>query len=250
MVAAAEAVHRVCWRHLTREALCCRPCCSRGFTGRRRQQSRDRSRLHRVVARGDDCAVGHRGAGAKRLASGRVGRGHRDGAGALPRRRRLRSGRHRATARPINFRVLLPASWNRRAAQLGGGGINGVIPNLTGVEFGSAGPSLLQRGFATYGSDSGHQLPAFGPRRGGPPAAPPSAPPDQDWALNDEVIRNFGYAQMKKTHDAAMVLISACTASGRASTTTSAPRRAGAKASRWRSAIPPTTTASPPTCRS
>ena len=26
-----------------------------------------------------------------------------------------------STARPINFRVVLPASWNRRAAQLGGG---------------------------------------------------------------------------------------------------------------------------------
>jgi feruloyl esterase len=106
------------------------------------------------------------------------------------------------TARPINFRVILPASWNRRASQIGGGGINGTIPNLTGGEFGATGPSLLQRGFATYGSDSGHQLPAFG-RRGGPPPAPP----DQDWALNDEAIRNFGYAQMKKTHDAAMVLI-------------------------------------------
>jgi len=103
------------------------------------------------------------------------------------------------TARVINFRVILPASWNRRAAQLGGGGINGIIPNLTGVEFGAAGPSLLSRGFATYGSDSGHQLPAFG-RRGGPP-------PDQEWGLNEEAIRNFGYAQMKKTHDAAMVLI-------------------------------------------
>src|SRR6185295_9466415 len=108
-----------------------------------------------------------------------------------------------ATARPINFRVILPASWNRRAAQLGGGGINGIIPNLTGAEFGSAGPSLLQRGLVTYGSDSGHQLPAFGPRRGGPPGPPP----DQDWGLNEEAIRNFGYAQMKKTHDAAMVLI-------------------------------------------
>jgi len=108
-----------------------------------------------------------------------------------------------STARPINFRVILPASWTRRAAQLGGGGINGVIPNLTGVEAGATGPSLLQRGFATYGSDSGHQLPAFGPRQGGPPPAPP----DQEWALNDEAIRNFGYAQMKKTHDVAMVLI-------------------------------------------
>jgi tannase/feruloyl esterase len=107
------------------------------------------------------------------------------------------------TARPINFRVILPASWNRRAAQLGGGGINGVIPNLTGGEFGGSGPSLLQRGFATYGSDSGHQLPAPGPRRGGPPGAPA----DREWALNDEAIRNFGYAQMKKTHDAAIVLI-------------------------------------------
>jgi feruloyl esterase len=106
------------------------------------------------------------------------------------------------TARVINFRVILPASWNHRGAQIGGGGINGIIPNLAGGEFGAAGPSLLQRGFATYGSDSGHQLPAFG-RRGGPPPAPP----DQEWALNDEVIRNFGYAQMKKTHDAAMVLI-------------------------------------------
>ena len=34
------------------------------------------------------------------------------------------------TARPINFRVILPASWNRRAAQMGGGGNNGIIPNL------------------------------------------------------------------------------------------------------------------------
>jgi feruloyl esterase len=107
------------------------------------------------------------------------------------------------TARSINFRVILPASWNRRAAQLGGGGMNGIIPNLTGVDFGTGGSSLLQRGFATYGSDSGHQLPAFGPRRGGPPAVPP----DQEWALNDEAIRNLGYMQMKKTHDAAMVLI-------------------------------------------
>ena len=44
----------------------------------------------------------------------------------------------------------------------------------------------------TYGSDSGH--------RGGPGAS-------TDWALNDEAIRNLGYMQMKKTHDAAMVLV-------------------------------------------
>ena len=103
------------------------------------------------------------------------------------------------TARPINFRVILPASWNRRAVQMGGGGINGVIPPLTGGD-GPGGMPLIARGVATYGSDSGHQI-TFG-RRGGP------APPGQDdWALNEEAIKNFGYMQMKKTHDAAMILI-------------------------------------------
>ena len=34
--------------------------------------------------------------------------------------------------RAINFRVLLPASWTMRAAQMGGGGMNGTIPNLAG----------------------------------------------------------------------------------------------------------------------
>ena len=68
--------------------------------------------------------------------------------------------------RPINFRVVLPATWTRRAGQIGGGGLNGTIPNLSGGEAGA----LLQRGFATYGSDSGHQAGGFGPPRGG--AAP------------------------------------------------------------------------------
>jgi feruloyl esterase len=103
------------------------------------------------------------------------------------------------TARPINFSVVMPASWSRRAAQLGGGGMNGSIPNLTG---GPGGSSLLARGFATYGSDSGHQA-SFG-RRGGPPAA---GPVSDDWALNEEAIANLGYMQMKKTHDAAMAII-------------------------------------------
>ncbi len=74
-----------------------------------------------------------------------------------------------ATARPINFRVILPATWSRRTAQLGGGGMNGMIPNLLGgVDMGS-GPSLIQRGFVTYGIDSGHQM-SFGFGRGRPGA--------------------------------------------------------------------------------
>jgi hypothetical protein len=110
------------------------------------------------------------------------------------------------TARPINFSVVLPASWSRRAAQLGGGGMNGIVPNLTGGGPGAQGPSLLDRGFTTYGSDSGHQM-SFGGRRGAPPAAAPTANTGDDWSLNDEAIKNLGYAQMKKTHDAAMVII-------------------------------------------
>jgi hypothetical protein len=62
-----------------------------------------------------------------------------------------------ATAQPINFRVALPAAWSRRAAQLGGGGMNGNIPVLTGSVVADRTATPLRRGFATYGSDSGHQ---------------------------------------------------------------------------------------------
>ena len=60
------------------------------------------------------------------------------------------------TARAITFRVVLPAAWDGRAMQLGGGGMNGVIPNLTGAIDG--GPNGPARGVVTYGSDSGHQM--------------------------------------------------------------------------------------------
>jgi pimeloyl-ACP methyl ester carboxylesterase len=84
------------------------------------------------------------------------------------------------TAQPIRFAVALPAMWNRRAIQLGGAGMNGTVPRVAGSD--------LRQGYAMYGSDSGHAN-------------------DPNWALNDEAIRNLGYAQMKKTHDAAFVLI-------------------------------------------
>ena len=99
--------------------------------------------------------------------------------------------------RAINFRVVLPASWTRRSAQMGGGGMNGMIPNLTAGEANA----LLQRGFATYGSDSGHQQ-SFGPR-----GEAPAGPSGDDWTLSDEAIKNLGYMQLRKTHDAAMVLM-------------------------------------------
>jgi hypothetical protein len=134
------------------------------------------------------------------------------------------------TAGPIRFGAAFPGAWARRAAQLGGGGMNGSIPRLTGGV--GRGQSLLEQGFATYGSDSGHQGGGFGPPggaprglagRGAPPGAgpqgspatggrgrggmPPQDPAANEWALNHEAVANLGYMQLKKTHDAAMVLI-------------------------------------------
>jgi feruloyl esterase len=89
--------------------------------------------------------------------------------------------------RPINFRVALPAAWSLRSVQLGGGGMNGIIPNVGG---GRGNPVAPAQGIVTYGSDSGHRV---------------NDPPE--WALNDEAIKNLGYMQMKKTHDAVMVIV-------------------------------------------
>lgn len=90
-----------------------------------------------------------------------------------------------ASARPIQFGVALPADWNGRAIQMGGGGMNGNVPALAG-----RGPqSDLANGYVTYGSDSGHGM------------------REEEWLLNDEAIRNLGYMQMKKTHDAAIALV-------------------------------------------
>jgi feruloyl esterase len=105
-----------------------------------------------------------------------------------------------ATARPINFSVALPANWNGRSVQLGGGGMNGTIPGLAGQQ--------LAQGYVTYGSDSGHQMAGFpggfgkgkGPGPGQGAAKGPAGPNlNDDWTLNDEAIKNLGYMQMKKT---------------------------------------------------
>jgi pimeloyl-ACP methyl ester carboxylesterase len=100
---------------------------------------------------------------------------------------------------PINFRVLLPASWSNRAMQAGGGGMNGTITVREGKN------PMINRGFVMYGSDSGHQGGMVG--KGAVLASGPAGSKPDDWALNEEAIRNLGYMQMKKTHDAAMVII-------------------------------------------
>src|SRR6185437_12470012 len=56
-------------------------------------------------------------------------------------------------APPIKFEVNLPADWNGRSLQYGGGGFNGTL--ITGLALPPAypydKPSPLARGFATYG---------------------------------------------------------------------------------------------------
>jgi hypothetical protein len=98
-------------------------------------------------------------------------------------------------APPIRFQLNLPLQWNGRSVQYGGGGFNGVV--ITGVGLPPASPfdvaSPLARGFATYGTDSGHE-------------AKPGEPP-QLFAANDEAFVNFAHAAYKKVRDAAVMLI-------------------------------------------
>ncbi|MDB5461544.1 MAG: tannase and feruloyl esterase [Caulobacteraceae bacterium] len=94
----------------------------------------------------------------------------------------------------IRFQVNLPADWNRKALQIGGGGYDGVLVNAEAARFPAPNkPSPLRQGYATFGSDSGHVT-----------------PPGEDaaaFAANAEALQNFAGDQLKKTHDVALALI-------------------------------------------
>lgn len=105
-------------------------------------------------------------------------------------------------AQPINFAINLPMRWNGRALQSGGGGLGGaVITAPAGKGSGRFDPIPLNLpypinlGYATFGSDGGH----------------PSA--GYEWAYNDEVLRNWGTDELKKTRDVALKIITAAYAS-------------------------------------
>jgi feruloyl esterase len=99
------------------------------------------------------------------------------------------------SAPPVKFEVNLPAEWNGRSLQYGGGGFNGVL--ITGLALPPAHPfdkaSPLAQGFVTYGTDSGHE-------------SKPGEPP-QVFALNDEAFENFAHKAYKKVRDAAVDLM-------------------------------------------
>ncbi len=102
-------------------------------------------------------------------------------------------------APPIRFRLNLPspADWSGKAVQYGGGGFNGVL--ITGLaplrDAPPGAPTPLARGYATFGTDSGHQNETL--------------PEIQAFAANDEALINFAYASYKKVRDVAVALIAA-----------------------------------------
>src|SRR5262245_5156707 len=93
------------------------------------------------------------------------------------------------SAPAVNFEVNLPVDWNGKAVQYGGGGSNGVL--ITGLaplrDARRDTPVPVARGFATWGTDSGHDNKKL--------------PHPRAFALNDEALVNMAYAAYKKTHD-------------------------------------------------
>lgn len=109
-------------------------------------------------------------------------------------------------ADPIRFELNLPTQWNGKAVHFGGGSFDGALSLANGLGVQNVGihadPTPLQRGFATFGSDSGHHhryllLPdAFNALRA-------------NFALNLEERRNFAHDALKKVHDTAVFLMQA-----------------------------------------
>jgi len=96
------------------------------------------------------------------------------------------------TAPSITFQLNLPADWNGKALQYGGGGFNGTLVTGLGpaVDALPGAPTPLLQGYATFGTDSGHQANAL--------------PEPQAFALNAEALENFAYAAYKKVRDVAV----------------------------------------------
>lgn len=92
----------------------------------------------------------------------------------------------------INFQLYLPINWNGKALQLGGSGFDGAVKDADTARLAPAAtPGALRQGYATFGSDSGHQ----------------GGVSDASFTLNEEAWENFAGAQIKKTHDVAVALI-------------------------------------------
>ena len=94
----------------------------------------------------------------------------------------------------LEFEVNLPAAWNRRVLQMGGGGYNGtLVTGLGGFTLQPANvDNPLKQGFVTIGTDGGHKS---------------AAGFDGSFAMDDEALANFGKESVKKGHDVASEII-------------------------------------------
>ncbi|HQS68045.1 MULTISPECIES: tannase/feruloyl esterase family alpha/beta hydrolase [unclassified Novosphingobium] len=101
---------------------------------------------------------------------------------------------------PIHFQLNLPASWNHKAVQLGGGGFNGFLVTGRDPNFIPPAQEPVRLGYVTFGSDSGHL---------GGGGSPRVATGDAAFAMDAEARENFAYAQIKKTHDTALTIVAA-----------------------------------------
>jgi len=101
---------------------------------------------------------------------------------------------HNASSPNLEFAVNLPAVWNRRVLQMGGGGYNGtLVTGLGGYTLQPANvENPLKQGFVTVGTDGGHKS---------------AAGFDGTFAMDDEALRNFGKESVKKGHDVAIEII-------------------------------------------
>lgn len=102
-----------------------------------------------------------------------------------------------AGADPIRFQLNLPTTWNQKALMYGGGGFNGVLIDgtaaLRDAPAGMARP--LAQGYATFGTDSGHDATSY------------NATDPGRFALNDEMLVNFAHESYKKVKDTAHALM-------------------------------------------
>src|SRR6516162_5210528 len=98
-------------------------------------------------------------------------------------------------APPIRFEVNLPEQWNGKAVQYGGGGYNGVL--ITGLDplrdARLDTPVPVARGFATWGTDAGHDATKLSEI--------------QAFALNAEALENYAFASYKKVRDVAVEIV-------------------------------------------
>lgn len=102
-------------------------------------------------------------------------------------------------AEQIEFQLNLPAAWNRKALQYGGGGYNGtLVTGLAPLRDAAPDDALpIARGYATFGTDSGHRQAGYAPNE------------IARFGLNDEMLANYGWASYKKVRDVAAQLMSA-----------------------------------------